>query len=698
MDQILLSLGLILGILVFLGSSYALIRYRINFNIKHLAWALFIVSSVSLTVTSIFIRPQTMTTLLADAPMRTVGTKDKLKDLIEESQGYYYWDFTGGVPTMEDNQSDGGITERDFIGTNNQVEGVEEGDIVKTDGNRIYYSSYYENKVYVIDVDLQNAVSVAAELELGNVYTEALYLTDEYLIVIGYRYDLNQYGCGGIAEDADRVASCIGYYAWQPTGTVVAIDTTTLETVYTLETDFSFMDHRVIDQSIFLVGNRYMYSTTEDFRPHFTEQVAEQDATESWVGYDQLYYFEGTPVYTMTMMTGILLNSDPSLIEFHSEGYLGSGVDWKKMYVSPTAMYLSQTVYHYTENSSHRTMTITKFDIDAATASITYRASGSVQGGALNQFSMDEFGPYLRVATTDVQDSWVSVVGSAWTWDWSRNVTNYLYVLEEDVDATFKLVGLLDEGLGKPNESIQSVRFNGERAYIVTFLRTDPLYIVDLSIPSQPAILDDIEIKGFDTYQHVWGDNQLIGLGFAGDESGNITGMKITAYDTTPGSAHEIETFEFASNQTVELDGYDYTYYYAYGEALYNHKALLVSPSHGLLGFGVTAYAYGYRQIEVSTSETPDGEPSTDTEYSYEWTYTYESYYALFKIDFESGDVIGDPILIQHPTSDMYYVTVDRGIYIDGVVHTLSNQRIISYDIANDLIIGDYVLFDPSTL
>jgi inhibitor of cysteine peptidase len=178
-------------------------------------------------------------------------------------------------------------------------------------------------------------------------------------------------------------------------------------------------------------------------------------------------------------------------------------------------------------------------------------------------------------------------------------------------------------------------------------------------------------------------------LGFAATPEGQITGMKLTAYNTTVGAAEELQTFEFTSNITEERDDFTYYYAFSYGEALYNHKALMISPEHGLLGLGVTSWVYGWRQTDENESSESDEIVNED------YYYAYQSYYAIFKIDFNADQVIADPILIEHPESQDYYVTVDRGVYIDGVVHTLSNQRVISYDLNQDAIVQSLTLFEP---
>jgi uncharacterized secreted protein with C-terminal beta-propeller domain len=451
------------------------------------------------------------------------------------------------------------------------------------------------------------------------------------------------------------------------------------------------MDYRLIDNSLFLVGNRTVYASMESMQPTFKTTLENSSDTQT-VSYERMYYFENSPVYSMTVLVGLKIDADPALITFESDAYLGSHLNFKSMYVSYNAMYLSQSFYHYEDNRSYSTMTISQFDLNIPEATLAYRASTEVRGQGLNQFSMDEHNGYLRLATTEIETTYVEMGIDDMAWEWNQTITNYLYVLRVNNEETFDLIGIIDENLGKPNESIRSVRFEGDQAFVVTFLNTDPLYIIDVSNPADPTILDDIELPGFDTYQHVWGDNQLVGLGFSATEEGQITGMKLTAYDTTIGSAQELQTYEFTSTNQEEIGEFTYYYSFSYGEALYNHKALMISPEHGLLGLGVTSWVYGIR----SNSLTENNESDESSHEEGDYYFGYRSYYAIFKIDFNAAEVIADPIMIEHPESQEYYVTVDRGVYIDGVVHTLSNQQVISYDLNRDEIIQSLQLYSPT--
>ncbi len=114
-----------------------------------------------------------------------------------------------------------------------QVEGVDEADIIKTDGEYIYYASRYYSKINVVLVNDDYEVEVLESIDLGDVYTEDMYLTDDYIVVIGYTYNYFpiDYAEGDMA---------IGWYYQAPTGTVAVIDRDTYEVAYEVETDAYF--------------------------------------------------------------------------------------------------------------------------------------------------------------------------------------------------------------------------------------------------------------------------------------------------------------------------------------------------------------------------------------------------------------------------------------------------------------------------
>jgi len=138
---------------------------------------------------------------------------------------------------------------------------------------------------------------------------------------------------------------------------------------------------------------------------------------------------------------------------------------------------------------------------------------------------MNEHNNVLRMVTT--------------LWQNDGGVKNMLHTLQEATDRveleTLATLPNSDnpQAIGKPNETIRSVRFLGDEAYIVTFQQTDPLYKVDLTDPTKPQIKGELEMTGFSAYLHRISDQYLLGVGYSATETGRITGIQTTVFDTS---------------------------------------------------------------------------------------------------------------------------------------------------------------------
>ena len=200
---------------------------------------------------------------------------------------------------------------------------------------------------------------------------------------------------------------------------------------------------------------------------------------------------------------------------------------------------------------------LTRIRLDAG--DLTVAGQGNVPGTVLNQFALDEYQGHLRVAVTVTGET-----KKGWT---SRPA---LYVLDGDLTVVGSLPKLAR------NETVQSVRFDGPVGYVVSFERVDPLFALDLADPAEPTVMSALKIPGFSTYLHPWADGRLLGLGMAADSDGRVTGMKLSMFDTS-------DPFD-VSEQTAAKVAYDDA------EALVNHKAVLVDTDRGLIGFAATSW------------------------------------------------------------------------------------------------------------
>lgn len=601
---------------------------------------LFIFCALSLTLIGCKTRPA-----LTRALANKVNTEEKFKALIKEGlAAREEWGAKGGI--LENDVSvaapgaDGpSAPERDFTGTNEQVAGVSESDLIKTDGYTIYYLAQDFNELQIFDVKTDLSIALKKTISFPEMYLSSMYLLDDYVLLLGMKY--HYYNYFGLMCDM---------YSFNQETIVTLIDRETLEIAYDLKIfNTNIIDHRVIDNTLFLVGSQSFYGDNAAL-PTFS------DTEEAKVlSYSDIYYLDETPVVGMTTLIGVKIDENVDNIFYTAEGYLGTGYSYKQLYVTPTDLYISDTNYNFNEDMSYQTMTISQFGLNVEMATMTFVAAGLVDGGMLNQFSMDFYDGYLRVATTNSKWIYNNLTMMA-----RQEINNHLYVLKVNTKAKgFMINGHLTKDLGKPNESIYSVRFNKDKAYIVTFLRTDPLYVIDLSNPREPVITDAVILPGFDTYQHPWGDSYLVGLGQSASESGFANGMKMTAYDVTSGSAKEMQTLKLST------DSNNGTYYYTYSEALYNHKASLISVKDGVWGFALNSYSY--REIS---------EPG-----SYGYEYKHTNSYNIYAIDFSKEAPISLIIEVEHPVDEGVYNNLNRSVLIEGNMYIFSSYYVSVYNL-----------------
>ena len=224
---------------------------------------------------------------------------------------------------------------------------------------------------------------------------------------------------------------------------------------------------------------------------------------------------------TLTAVFGLSLGSEAPLTETTVVSSPGA------VYASKDALYMAtrhtpqglDDWYYESASEVPEASTVHRFALDASTHAATYYGSGVIKGRALNQFAMDEHDGYLRVATTTG-----TLPGPAY---------NTITVLQP-ADAELKQVGLLDHLA--PDEDIRAVRFNGDVGFVVTFKKTDPLFVIDLADPTAPAVRGELKIPGFSTYMHLMDATHILALGYDADDQGDFAwfnGVLLQIFDVS---------------------------------------------------------------------------------------------------------------------------------------------------------------------
>tara|TARA_Y100000310_G_scaffold296626_1_gene329016 strand:+ start:5163 stop:7388 length:2226 start_codon:yes stop_codon:yes gene_type:complete len=270
---------------------------------------------------------------------------------------------------------------------------------------------------------------------------------------------------------------------------------------------------------------------------------------------------------------------------------------------------------------------------------IDYDTKGEVHGYLLNQFSMDEHQGYFRVATT--------------TYVYNRRdstMYNNVYILDENLQLTGKIEDIA------PEERIYSTRFIGDRLYMVTFKRVDPLFVIDLSEPENPTILGELKIPGYSDYLHPYDENHIIGIGkeTEGNQWGGIStkGVKLSLFDVSDvANPRQVDKYEIGQSGTDS-------------EALNEHKAFLFDKEKNILVIPI-------REIKGRTY---------DEKYGYYRNNVWQGAY-VFSLTPEDGfEVKGTITHNENGEDERYYYgspyAVRRSLYMDNILYTVSAKKI----------------------
>ena len=462
---------------------------------------------------------------------------------------------TPAPAAAESNGTQGGYADSNYSSTNVQVEGVDESDIVKTDGKFIYISG--GNQVSIVRADGAVLTSTDTIKTADGLTLNELYIDDGRLVILGSRYDQASpipYKESVPAESGKMIAPYIPGKSFTYAG-IYAIDQAGKATLLKeIEVEGNLRSSRKTDNFLYLVSNQYIYSIDPDgITPYVRDTAVSDKAAPLTV--DSIITFPGKTSSSYLNITAIDID-DPAAPS-HTESLLGAG---DQIYMNSNALYVA--AYDY-ENNTAKTSVI-KFKIDGL--NFGYAASGKVNGNILNQFSMDEYDGNFRIATT----SWNNIEND-----------NALYVLDQNLNT----IGAV-EGLAK-GERIYSVRFIGDTGYVVTYRNIDPLFVIDLSVPEKPTVVGELEVPGFSNYLHPLSDKLVMGIGYDTEQmyvldgkSGEYVtigtrqgGLKFSLFDiSNPAKPAEIAC--------CVLGGAG-----SYSEIQYNHKALMFDPTNQMFAF-----------------------------------------------------------------------------------------------------------------
>jgi inhibitor of cysteine peptidase len=511
--------------------------------------------------------------------------------------------------------------------TNIQVEGVDEADIVKNDGNYIYtvateyVYSETRNVVYIVKADPQDP-KVVAKITLDNkTYPAGLYLSGDSskLVVIASIYQpllIETVSPGGasIYPYQTEVSTFLYVYDISDKASPVLARNFTISGSYFNSRMIGNYVYAVVSQSAQVLDNAVTL-------PRICETTSVASKVSD-VEPSRVYYADTVPSYfTFTTFLGLNIMDDAQ--EPTNMTLMMGGTS--TMYVSTDNVYVTYPTW----SEEGQFTSIYRVRVDGS--DLEFEAEGSVAGYVLNQYSMDEYNNYFRVTTT-----------------WQKETTlNYIYVL----DMNLTKVGELLLPKFEERETIQSTRFMGDKCYVVTFEQKDPFFVIDMSNPTDPKVAGQLKIPGYSSYLHPYDENHVIGLGME-----NST-VKLSLFDVTNVNA-PTETAKYI------IDG-DWTY----SDALYEPKAFLFDKQKDLLVIPVSITQYGY----ISGTE------GTEKRYDMEGGYWQGAY--VFKLTLDGGFEWRDGITHQENATSTPYMTdyntnVNRALFIGNTLYTVSNAKI----------------------
>ena len=557
--------------------------------------------------------------------------------------------------------------------TNVQVDGVDEADIVKTDGNMIYsvssvpyFAKMSDSGIYEEKSSVRITTSLRkGEMKLINTIdiegtVSDLYLKDELLVII------NQPRTEFYDKKNDKKISSEEYFELMRENDKKYTNQNEYLEFYKNYVSINKTSSRIYDvskpetpilkrefsqdgfyQSSRLVNNQLYLITNAPKERDYDDQTKEEDiqlnqivpfSQDSLTGNEERLISEkcitispNPNSFQYVVLSGVDISAET---EAQTVACLGGG---STIYANEKSLYVLAPEYMQNDRPLENRMidmampysnktNIKKFNLNNGTPKLF--ASGTLPGSILNQFSLDEYEGNLRVAVTE----------------YGEKQSNSIYVLSDKLETVGKITDLA------PDERIYSVRFMGEKGYVVTYKQVDPLFALDLKDPTNPKVTGELKIPGFSEYLHPYSDGLLIGIG--NDTKANKNGgeqrngMKISMFDVSdPLNPKEVQSLAFGEP-------------YSYSEILHNHKSLLYLKDKNLIGFPVQTN--GINEFHVfkitenkgfeligKVSQKPANWEQRKSEYK-----VYDS------------------------VSNQYSSLIQRGILIDDVLYTISVENI----------------------
>ena len=484
----------------------------------------------------------------------------------------------------------------DFSGTNVQVEGVDEADIVKTDGLRIIgigSGRSGDSEIWIADIT-RSTPRLQGRLALPDGYYQELYLVGDRVFAIGTStVGIDPPGGGGVFGDetgsgtgsqsdstsnqtdsesesaiSADIASSIAPRSYDNAVVVTEVDISdpgNPQVARHLRVEGRYISSRAANgyarvvissppEKLGFVQPTYGSESSEASAERFNRLLVQESTLDQWLPNYNLHAANGESisrgqlldcdrVYAPSVFSGF---NQVSVLSFATGESLrlrdavSTMASGETVYASTGNLYVSRVEYDYEADDrwgAPKTV-VHKFSLDSS-GSADYEASGTAIGLPINQYAFHEYQSRLFVATTS--GNW-------------ENTESFVTVLEDDGSGALEQVGQVGN-LGR-NEDIYAVRYIADKAYVVTFRQTDPLYVIDLSDPTDPTTEGELKITGYSAYLHPVGENLLLGVGREATDTGRVTGAKVSLFDVSdPADPRTLDTLVLEGGSSeVEWD------------------------------------------------------------------------------------------------------------------------------------------------
>lgn len=562
--------------------------------------------------------------------LETVGNFEKFYNVIKEkcnSNNMFQLEENESESITKDTNEIKGAEEKRSE-TNAQVKNVDEADIVKVDDKYIYYVS--EDKVVIIDAQTPETSDKIAEISYkdANFYPREIYVKDKKIAVLGNEYD-NLCKTEIMSTDDTAITDREIVQNNKPKSGMIIYDISNIKEpkeTRRVMIEGNYISSRMIDDNIYYVASKYIAISNiqrnkiedldeDKFKPVYQDTAIDQE--EKCINYNSIYCFAEIQDASYLMLAGLNINNND---EADIRTFLGAG---QYVYASEKNMYIATNQITYGEGYEVLGGTTHLLKIGLNNGKFSFKAENTVDGQVNNQFSMDESQnentETFRIATT---------TGNILV---DKTTANNLYILNDKLEEIGKV-----ENFGK-EEKIYSVRYVGDKAYVVTFKQTDPLFVIDLSESAEPQILGELKIPGYSTYLHPYDETHLIGFGYDTKEDGTrvtTNGLKMAMFDISDFNNPQ-ELFKIAIGDSK----------YTYSELLYDHKALLFSKEKNIIAFPL------YSSLGRKTNSRA----------------------VIYNIDLEKGFSLKGEIA---NVTDKYDENVKRIVFANNTYYTLSNSLV----------------------